>query len=446
MHHGARWKAAANLELLLGADHPPARLASDPTNALANVSGAGVDARNTVSFKDTLYCNRQDAGYASTRQRLAEYYRFMLSKIPLWKKSARQGEAKTEPTEAFVVKHEDDDGDNDGEAESPRSHENFLLSTYRAVGILTKTNNPGDIGEDLLLPWEFYPVTDINDEDAYVECIKALSRETPQVNGFIHVEVEDEDGLTATGTTTMASNLALGSRSDGGLSLYTRLVPQFTGIYPGMAIGVVGEPFKRSSSGVLTGVLVRQFVLPARPFFPWSVEQPLPTPSVLTPIPTRVHFCSGPFPRRDITSILTAVTNNALSRGADLLIIGGPLVKEFEEFEKELLATTQRTFDELLGTYLDGIEDVVSSYYAANGNREGRRHLKVVLVSHRDDVTQMPALPTTMYGVQDGGDVWVRSNPCRISVNGIHFGVCNEDVVGDMRDKSGGVGGPAEGG
>ncbi|RNF21166.1 DNA polymerase alpha subunit B [Trypanosoma conorhini] len=433
MQQGSRWKSAANLELLLGADHPPARLASDPVSGLANVAGAGVDARNTVGFKNTLYCNRQDAGYASTRQRLVEYYRFMFSKIPLWRKDVQQGEAKAEPTEASLVKQEEDEEDEARESSS--FHAGVLPPGYRALGVLTQTNNPGDIGEDLLLPWEFYPVTDINDEEAYVECINALSRETPQLNGFIHVEAEDEDGVTAAGTTTAAANLALGGRTDGRLSLYTRLVPQFTGIYPGMAVGVVGDPFKRSSSGALTGVLVRQLILPARPIFPWSVERPLPTLSTSTPVSTRVHFCSGPFPRRDISSILTAVTNNALSRGADLLIIGGPLVKEFEEFEKELLTLMQRTFDELLGAYLDGVEDVISSYYAANGNRGGRPHLKVVLVSHRDDATQMPALPTTMYGVQDGGDVWVRSNPCRISVNGIHFGVCNEDVVGDMRNK-----------
>lgn len=28
------------------------------------------------------------------------------------------------------------------------------------------------------------------------------------------------------------------------LSLYTRLVESFTGVYPGMAIGVIGEPFQ----------------------------------------------------------------------------------------------------------------------------------------------------------------------------------------------------------
>ncbi|PWV18763.1 hypothetical protein C3747_12g422 [Trypanosoma cruzi] len=430
MQHGVRWKAAANLELLLGSEHPPARIVRDVTNASANIDGAAVDARNTVSFKNTLYCNRQDAGYVGTWQRLAEYYRFMFSKIPLWEKSVQHGEKTKETTEDSVAKNEEE-----GDVEVPTPHENVLPPTYRAVGVLTQTNNPGDIGGDLLLPWEFYPVTDINDEDAYAECIKALLREAPVVNGLLHIGAEEEDELGAAGATMAASNLNAYSRSDGRLSIYTRLVPQFSGIYPGMAVGIVGDPFKRSSSGMLTGVLVRQFILPSRPTFPWNMQMPLPTPSASTTIPTRVHFCSGPFPRREIVSILNAVTQNALARGADLLIIGGPLVKEFEEFEKELLTTLQRTFDELLGAYMDGIEDTISNYYAVNSNPATKHRLKVVLISHRDDVTQIPALPTTMYGVQDGRDVWVRSNPCRISVNGIHFGVCNEDVVGNMRDK-----------
>ncbi|RNC60473.1 DNA polymerase alpha subunit B, partial [Trypanosoma cruzi] len=164
MQHGVRWKAAANLELLLGSEHPPARIVRDVTNASANIDGAAVDARNTVNFKNTLYCNRQDAGYVGTWQRLAEYYRFMFSKIPLWEKSDQHGETKKETTEAFVVKNEEE-----GDGEMPTPHENVLPPTYRAVGVLTQTSNPGDIGGDLLLPWEFYPVTDINDEDAYAE-------------------------------------------------------------------------------------------------------------------------------------------------------------------------------------------------------------------------------------------------------------------------------------
>ncbi|KEG15397.1 DNA polymerase alpha subunit B [Trypanosoma grayi] len=439
MQQAPRWKPAANLDLLLGTGHPPARISRDPETSLANADGAGVCARDTVSFKDTLYCNRQDSGYAGTRQRLAEYYRLMFSKIPLWEESALGSETKVEGVESTVIKSEVVD-----EAISIPGN-NTEMSSFRALGILTQTSSPSAIGEELLLPWEFFPIMDIADDEAYIEPIKALTKEAAPANGLLHVEAENEGDETTAGDSSavaaaaagvVAPDTAFNSHNVQRLSLYTRLVKQFTGVYPGMAVGIVGEPFRRSSSGALTAILVRNFVLPVYPEFPWSVERPLSSlPLLPSPIPTRVHFCSGPFPRRDIPPILSAVTLNALLRGADLLIIGGPLVKEFEEFEKDLMATVQTTFDELLGTYMDTIEETMENYYAVNSNPRVRHRLKVVLVAHKDDVTQIPVIPTTMYGLQDGQDVWVRSNPCRIAVNGIHFGVCNENVVGDMRDR-----------
>lgn len=46
--------------------------------------------------------------------------------------------------------------------------------------------------------------------------------------------------------------------------------------------------------------------------------------------PMRIHFCSGPFPRRDTHALLRIVVTQALTREADLLVIGGPLIKPFE--------------------------------------------------------------------------------------------------------------------
>ncbi|ORC88310.1 DNA polymerase alpha subunit B [Trypanosoma theileri] len=443
MQPNNRWKPAANLDLLLGAEHPPARIIKKASAAFSStdVDDEVVDARNTVSFSGTTYCNRQDNSYSTTRQRLMEYYRFMFSKIPLWDQASQLGVEKKEEAESSVVKSEVDTED----VNYSNGHTPSMLQ-YRALGILTQTNDPGAVGQDLQIPWEFYPIMDVDDEGAYIEAFKALTKEAAHTTGLLNVEVEnDEDGTSAATTTAAAGGMgsstgaALHSLSNthsgGRLSLYTRLIPNFTGIYPGIPIGVVGEPFKRSSSGALTGILVRHFILPSRPEYPWHIERPLSLQSSHSSIPTRVHFCSGPFPRHEIRYILTAVTQCALLRGADLLIIAGPLVKGFEEFEKELMMTTQSTFDEMLTGYMDTIEETIERYYAEQNNVRVQHHLKVVLVSHRDDVTQIPVLPTIMYGLEDGADVWVRSNPCRITVNGIHFGVCNEDVVGDMRER-----------
>ncbi|KAH9578770.1 DNA polymerase alpha/epsilon [Trypanosoma melophagium] len=443
MQQNTPWKPAANLDLLLGTEHPPARIIKNTLTAFSTSENVEevVDARNTVGFSGTTYCNRQDNSYLGTRQRLMEYYRFMFSKIPLWDQASQFSLEKKEEAESSVVKSEIEEQE---EGTFSTSHTQSLLQ-YRALGILTQTNDPAAVGEDLLLPWEFFPITDVDDEGAYIEAFKALTKEAAQSTGLLNVEAENEDdgtsaaAMAATTTSTSAMGAALhtlsNTHSGGRLSLYTRLVPNFTGIYPGMPIGVVGEPFKRSCSGALTGILVRHFILPSRPEYPWNIERPLSVQSSQLSISTRVHFCSGPFPRREIRYILTAVTQCALLRGADLLIIAGPLVRGFEEFEKELMMTTQTTFDEMLTAYMNTIEEIVEKYYAEQNNIRVQHHLKVVLVPHREDVTQIPVLPTIMYGLEDGADVWVRSNPCRIAVNGIHFGVCNEDVVGDMRER-----------
>ncbi|KAH8603349.1 putative DNA polymerase alpha epsilon subunit B [Trypanosoma vivax] len=436
MQQPVRWRAAANLDLLLGAEHPPARITRDRTVVLTTPEGVAVDARNTVKFKDTLYCNRQDYKHSGTRHRLAEYYRHMFSKIFLWEPMHDVGEGKKEESDSQVAKQELPD---DATPAAPVGEETL----YRAVGIITQMCSPGAMEDELLLPWEFFPISNVDDDEAYAVPLCALTRQTTQMSGLLRIDAENEeergDGARA-GAVAIGDVPAVHDESSGypdalRLSLYTRLVQAFTGLYPGMAVGVVGEPFKRSSSGVLTALLVRRFVLPIQPSFPWDIHRPLPQPANASPVPTRVHFCSGPFPRREIHQLLRSVTLCALQRGADLLVIGGPLVKEFEDFERDFMTTLQRTFDELLSSYVDTIEETMENYYATQENLLVRRHLKVVLVSHREDVTQIPAIPSTMYGLESADDVWVRSNPCRISVHGIHFGVCNEDVVSDMRER-----------
>nr|CCC95999.1 unnamed protein product [Trypanosoma congolense IL3000] len=437
MQNPSRWKAAANLELLLGNHHPPACISKGNAQASLSSRGSFVEARNSVGFRDTMYCNRQDCGHAGTRRRLAEYYRYMISKIDLWERGAE---------EVIVKKEEEDEGGLHGVEKSSQDGADSVKQevceeiTYRASGILTEVCSPAALKDELLLPWEFFPITDADNNDAYLGPIRALTKEVTPVGGYLQFENhEGEDGAAAgTNSEAVMDNTASHTQRSYGasrISLYTRMVPQFTGIYPGMVVGVVGVPFKRSSSGVLTAVLVRRFILPSLPEFPWGIGKLLNQTPSSSPLPTRIHFCSGPFPRRETYSILSSVTWSALCRGANLLVIGGPLVREFEDFEKDSMKLVQFTFEETLSSYIDTIEETLNKYYEANDNPHAHHRMKVVLVPHRDDVTQIPALPITMYSLESAEDVWVRSNPCRISVNGVHVGVCNEDVVGDMRDR-----------
>lgn len=434
MQQSTRWKAAANLDLLLGIHHPAARIVSDYTAGSQINDGGVVDARNSVNFRDTMYCNRQDYGSNTTRRRLAGYYRYMLSKINLWEADGGGVILKGEEENPTDIKQEERD-------DVPSLQKPNEGSLYRARGILTQLCSPLATEEELLLPWEFFPIVNVDDDDTYAAPIRAMTKDVAPTGGFLRIENEDDDDGGATGGATDASGGEGASyhrnnpHSVSRLSLYTRLTPQFTGLYSGMVVGIVGEPFKRSSSGALTAVLVRRFILPSRPQFPWGIERPIPTALSHFAIPTRIHFCSGPFPRRETGHILNSVTLNALHRGADLLIIGGPLVREFEEYEKDSLKLLQLTFDELLSSYMDTIEETMEKYYASSKNPRTRDRMKVVLVPHRDDVTQIPAIPITMYSLESTDSIWVRSNPCRIAVNGIHIGVCNDDVVGDMREK-----------
>lgn len=452
------WKAAANLQLLSGTVHPPVRIEHDiivPRKRGEKASadepdGASlVDARNTASFRTTTYCSVQDPSAPRVRRQLVAYYQEMLARIPLWKHKGFPGTAKAENA---AVKNEpageDDDGDAavDDEAGGVKGEPGTAAHVYRAIGILTQVHDP--VGEQALLPWEFFVVQNIEDETLYDGPVNALLRDVPEENFpmlFPRETVDASDGRALSATAGAAGAARGGVNDERGsrhaqegqrLSLYAKMLGPFTGLYPGMAVGIVGEPFQRSARGALTAVLLRNLVLPFRPVLPWRVDRPLPAVAArrgpgARPKPTRVHFCSGPFPRRDICALLRTVTRQALHRGADLLIIGGPLIKPFEDFEKEILPSLGCTFAELLDTFVDALEETLNEYY---GTRPMMPHMKVVLVSHPDDVTQTPVLPTTMYALADTEDVFLRSNPCRIAVNGVHFTVCSDDVVGHMRD------------
>ncbi|CCW70658.1 unnamed protein product [Phytomonas sp. Hart1] len=89
------------------------------------------------------------------------------------------------------------------------------------------------------------------------------------------------------------------------------------------------------------------------------------------------------------------------------------------------------TFSEIFSACVGAIERCMNIYYADHKNQS---HLKVVMIPHREDVIQVPVLPEVQYALGDDQNICFRSNPCRFSVNGVHFGVCNEDTVGIMRN------------
>lgn len=473
------WKAAANLNLLLGLEHPPARLEKPllmPQQRSAGSSGlVTVEARNTANFRSSSYCGLQDKSAPTIRRHVIDYYKQMLHRVPLWRGLAKtQQEGSCRGT---VVKTElEDDVDADGMVPLPGGApvvSDGLL--FRAVGILTQLQDVSAVSAATQqAPWEFYLVRDMDDDECYVRALQALGQADRTADAsFALLQDASHAGFCARTSGRLASSTARSStavaatsaideageetlgraaeadeeaaaRDGTRLSLYTRQASWFTGLHPGMAVGIIGDPFQRSARGVLTGVLVREFVLPSRPTLPWRVDRPLLSAAVTSTSGAgavadgsdggvRIHFCSGPFPRRDVSGLLRAVTSQALHRGADVLIIGGPFILPFaSDFERELLPSLGATFNEVMESFVDTLEETLKNYYST---RPLLPHMKVLLVSHRGDVTQIPVLPTTMYAIADTDDILIRSNPCRLSVNGVHISVCNEDVVGDMRDR-----------
>ncbi|KAG5496233.1 hypothetical protein JKF63_02534 [Porcisia hertigi] len=471
------WRAAANLNLLLGREHPPARLEKallNPQKRSADTSGlVVVEARNTANFRSSSYCGFQDKTAPAIRRNVIEYYREILHRVPIWRGLVKTSLEPTAGDAAVKAEPQDDDGGADGVTPSAGGAPCVSFGPlFRAVGILTQVHDPSAASLSLQqTPWEFHVVQDVDDDECYLPALHAMTQTdcTPSSSFVLFQDASHTrfsgstagrqecatNGVSAAaaGTSTMPgareetaaeAEEEAAARDGTRISLYTRQVSRFTGLYPGMAVGVIGEPFQRSARGVLTGVLVREFVLPSRPVLPWRVDRPLPSLSSASnsrmadpdgggSAAVRIHFCSGPFPRRDVSGLLRTVTSQALRRGADVLIIGGPFIPPFiSEFERGLLPSLGATFNEMMESFVDTLEETLTNYYAT---RQLLPHIKVLLVSHRGDVTQIPVLPTTMYAIADTDDILVRSNPCRLSVNGVHVSVCNEDVVGDMRER-----------
>eukprot|EP00796_Vickermania_ingenoplastis_P013264 gene13264-9107_t len=400
-----------------------------------------IEARSVVDFRTATFCGCQDTQAAPSVQRiLFQYYQEQFSRIALWghlQRSPMDGvEADTEHGE---TKREEEEEGVRVKTEPVEDRARTSGAIHRAYGILTEAQ--GTVGDAATVPWELHTITHINDEEDYAAAFTAMRRHVPPgpLASWLHLVADGGTRSRADDSDDDLNPLLPEKSVDTDtrrLYLYTKQLQQFTGVYPGMAVGVAGEPCQRSSKGALTGIIVRELFTPHPPVLPWG--QPcrgLPalqwrgrSPSISSA--ARIHFCSGPFPRAELLPLLQEVVLQALRREADLLVIGGPLVPPFGDAGKAELATLGRTFPEVLEGYTQWIEDTLEAHYASRPNVP---HLKIVLVSHRDDVTQIPVVPTTMYPMADGVDLWTRSNPCRVSIGGVHLSVCNEDVVGAMQ-------------
>lgn len=421
------WATASATTLLFGKNAPAKLTKSD----VGSIHGLPIDARSVCDFYGASFGGCQNVQEASSvHMKLFNYYREQLKRISLWPSNGvsakKDVHAKEEPdagsSRTSAVKMEIEE-------------EGAMMETirFRALGILTHAQ--GVVGDNGLLPWELHVVHRIDDEEDYTAAFVALEKA-----GF---ETKTKEAIPSLWLKTVAANVAEpefpnplertdeeGEKNDGScLSLYTKMVSEFTGVYTGMAVGIVGEPCKRSTNGVITAVLVQELHTPHFPVLPWgkglAVSRSVAIPKH-RPIAARIHFCSGPFPRysSQVMPLLLQVLHQALERQADVLIIGGPLIPSLPENEREALSST--TFSECVEGYAIQLEEAVSGYYK---NRPSVPQLKVIFVSHRCDVTQIPVLPTVKYAIPDDTHVMVRSNPCRISIAGVHVSVCNEDIL-----------------
>lgn len=512
------WHTASACSLLFGTEAPTTLYSERGED-----SSVEVEVRSVCDFYRTTFGGCQTVSRPSVRTALVTYYKQQFRHItlsPYVKKETSkidQGEGDS-LDKTYVVKKEDEKeeeeegmrhsslvqhGSTVGGIEENKNLGVTVDNRLRMMGILTKVH--GSVGDEALLPWELHVIHYPDEENEYSSALAALSSSSISRNG------RDSLGSTRKGEVPVLLDLVgsgggngfcfgvggnvvspmfpsvQGDDADGVeeehepdgrcLALYPKLIPAFTGVYTGMAIGVVGEPCGRSKTGVLTALLVHELVFPSPPLLPWriaSTSSPCPNflpasvesltnPSsfvdqnmnpLTSPMTTssstllkpnssflsnaaRVHFCCGPFPadRHQVMALLLQVLHQALKRGANLLIIGGPFVSEAAVGAHDASTLSSSTFSEYIEGYAIFLEEEITRYYSTHRNVPSSRELRVVFLPHRLDVTQIPVLPTVKFSIPDDKHVWMRSNPCRISVDGVHIGVCNEDVIGMMQTR-----------
>lgn len=407
----ATWNVAAATSLLYG---------SEPPSRLAKGHAVPIEARSVVDFNSVTYAGLQDLSTPSVQQQLITYYRHQ---VRLIQKSAGMEVGAKEETDV-----------KDDTAKSS-------VEQVRVIGILTSVSDPSELsGSGMQSPWGLHVIREIDADNDYIAAMVELKSSEEYKSALLPLTMETSS------ENVNEPNLLRDQQSEASegfrVSLYLKFAKKFSGIYTGMVIGVVGECFQKSISGAMTSILVKELVNPPCPLVPWGIPSPPPSqatvetnrsdqqPPIGTVRQARVHFCCGPFPQTDMSPLLRLVIETALQRGAEVVIIGGPLVRPFNNDLERHLALLPGTFSDMIDSYIDAVEEVLNEYYSMNTSA---RRLKVVFVSHKDDVTQIPVLPTSIYAVPDGDDFVVRSNPCRISIGGVHIGVFNDDSISPLQ-------------
>lgn len=511
------WHTASACSLLFGKEAP--------TTLYSERGGSGsveIEVRSVCDFYRTTFGGCQTLSRPSVYTALVTYYRQQFRHIALspyvkQEISNIDHERGDSLDKTYVVKKEEEKEEEEGIQNSLLAQQGGVAqgvvdnvnavvtvdNRLRMKGILTKVH--GSVGDEALLPWELHVIHYPDEENEYSSALAALSSNSSKANGrnslgsarkgemsilLDLVGAGEGNGFVFGDNGRAVSHMFPSVQGDDAngveeeheldgrcLALYPKLIPAFTGVYTGMAIGVVGEPCGRSKTGVLTALLVHELVFPNPPLLPWRIAStaslcPTFLPASVEPSinsagfvnqnnnsvtthltissssllkekssffsnAARVHFCCGPFPhdRQQVMALLHQVLHQALKRGANLLIIGGPFVSETAVGTNDVLSFSSNTFSEFIEGYAIFLEEELTQYYSTLRNVSSSQELRVVFLPHRSDVTQIPVLPTVKFSIPDDKHVWMRSNPCRISVGGVHIGVCNEDVIGMMQTR-----------
>ncbi len=358
------------------------------------------------------------------------------------------------------------------------------------VGVVLQLHDPTLASDQLLHPWEFHRIDNIESEEELHEAERALAA----------LRLSGGDSGIGAATTAVASRAA--AAADGRaqddddddaplfranphrLSLYTRHVARYTGVYPACVICVRGTAFKRDRQGRVTSLIVKQIFTPRRPEYPWeSPAAPLNLglsmrASMADRQGARVQFLSGPFPRNETTRIAAAVVKQATVRGANVVIICGPLVAPYGPDDQHHILRNTWSFADQLDQLLDALEEAIK----ASRNTITR----FVLVPSVEDAVCFPVVPQPCFAISVGdvvqgeadgenederddvsasrpgyehtveakGLIQVASNPCEISICsgyngsatdtdeerrrlavGVRFGVTSFDSVSLLRDE-----------
>ena len=364
-------------------------------------------------------------------------------------------------------------------------------SEMTLVGVVLQLQDPlTSVSGDLHVPWEFHRIASLDDEGELDAAVAALAS--------LRLSGGDSGCSAATSAGAARAAAAADDRAqadddDDGpvvrvnphrLSLYTRHVTRFTGIYPACVICVKGTASKRDRHGRVTAIIAKQIFTPRRPTFPWETPAaPLNLglsmkASIADRQGARVQFLSGPFPRNELPRLASAIVKQAAVRGVNVVIIAGPLVPPYKPEEHHYFVRNQLTFPDQLDQFVDALEEEI----AAHRNHSTR----FVLVPSVEDAVCFPIVPQpclaisvgdvvqempgddeddrlagaerpqggTIRTVEAKGLIQVASNPCEVLVRtgypcnatdtdeerrglatGVRFGVTSFDSMSLMRDE-----------